>query len=395
MKPLFTFLIVLISHSLFAQCPYISGVLADAIATGTPTAGEGKNEFLAFNTGSSSVAVNTLYFSYSTTTTSTNFAIDGTITSPASVWTSLVTPSLITNSSGTITVVTSGSIPANKHVVVIASTNEVSYDLKTFGTDVYVLPYNAAAGSPRVVGFAAAGNYANSGGTARYLRIRQGATCRDTVSYIPSSLPGADGGGAKWNSAGTITYSNTGGSGAVLPINLTHFSGNLSHGYSTLQWRTSGNSTAQSFEIEKSIDGNEYSKIGTLSAQKESSIAEKSYEYTYQNFGSQNSFYRLRTIDVDGTANYSPTLKLNGGKDEILVNSSVYPNPFTNELHLKVSSTNGFSEMQLLDFMGKKHLQQTLQAGENIINVAKLPAGFYFVHLKSAAKTETFKVWKN
>ena len=170
-----------------AQCPYMVGILADAETTGTPT-GEAKNEFMAFNTGGSSVAVNTLFFSYGINTTSTNFSIDGTTAAP-SVWTTLASPTLITNSIGSITVVTSGSIPANKNVVVIASTNAVSYDLKTFGTDVYVLPYNVGAGAPRVVGFTVGGIFANTGGTLRYLRIRQGASCRDTFLIYHQVYP--------------------------------------------------------------------------------------------------------------------------------------------------------------------------------------------------------------
>lgn len=118
---LIAFTIILCVINARAQCPFIVGMLADAESTGTPT-GEAKNEFMAFNTGGSSIAVNTLFFSYGINTTTTNFSIDGTTAAP-SVWTSLVTPSLITNSIGTITVITSGSIPANKNVVVIASTN--------------------------------------------------------------------------------------------------------------------------------------------------------------------------------------------------------------------------------------------------------------------------------
>ncbi len=390
MKFLFSFLIVLFSNALFGQCPFIRGAMIDASNAGTPT-GEGKNEFIVFTTGTSALPITGFSVGYGNTTAANNFTIDGaTVT-----WSALAVSPAITNSAGSITNITSGSIPANTPVVILNNQNAISYDLAAFGSNVYVLVYSTGTG---VSGYASGGNFANKSSPAglRYFRVTAGA-CNNVVSYDKNdaAMSSSDGAGAQWDATGTITFYNTGSSGAVLPIQLTHFSGNLSNGYSSLQWRTSGNSTAQSFEIEKSIDGNGYSKIGTVSAQIESSIAEKSYEYTYQNFGSKNCFYRLRTIDIDGTANYSPTLKLKGGNDETPVNSSVYPNPFTNELRLNVYSTNGFSEMQLFDFMGKKHLQQTLQAGENIINVAEMPAGFYFVHLKSATKTETFKVWKN
>ena len=97
---LIAFTIVLSGINAKAQCPYIAGVLADASNAGTPT-GEGKNEFVIFNTGSSSINVNTIFISYGTTTTSTAFSIDG--AAVPNVWVAPTTSGLLTNSAGTIT----------------------------------------------------------------------------------------------------------------------------------------------------------------------------------------------------------------------------------------------------------------------------------------------------
>lgn len=371
-----------------AQCPYVIGVLADADASGTP-AGEGKNEFLAFNTGGASVAVNTLYFSYSVSTTTTNYAIDGTTASP-SVWTSLVTPSLITNSGGTITVVTSGSIPANKNVVVIPSTNTISYDLKTFGSDVYVLPYNATAGSPRVVGYAAGGNFANSGGTPRYIRIRQGASCRDTVSYIPSSLPGADGGGAKWTASKVITYINSGSSGVVLPINLINFEAKNTFGNALIQWSTAANSTADYFEIEKSLDGITYNKIASIAATKEAPSNTKEYSYTDSIRVPTEVYYRLKIIELGGDKSFSPTRKI--ATDNSQTKTLIYPNPTSKELSI-LNQTNIKSAV-LTDYTGKAVYQMNISLGINVVDLSQLPNGLYMLQLISDTEIEHHKIVK-
>jgi len=371
-----------------AQCPYLVGLLADAESTGTPT-GEGKNEFFAFNTGGSSIAVNTLYFSYAISTTTTNFAIDGTTAAP-SVWTTLATPSLITNSIGTITVVSSGSIPANKNVVVIPSTNAVSYDLKTFGTDVYVLPYNATAGSPRVVGYAAAGNFANSGGTLRYLRIRQGASCRDTASYLPSSLPGADGGGVKWTAAKVTTYINSGSSGAILPINLLSFGAKSNLESITLNWSTSGNSSSLYFDLEKSTGGIDYSKIARLPAQSNQTVAVKEYSYSDASISNGDHFYRLRMVDADGSAYYSPTSKINISK--VLSPSTCFPNPVSNEIF--VLNQSDFKTAYIMDFYGRVLLEKTLNSGKNAIDFSTFAPGIYMLQLKSDQHIENHKIVK-
>lgn len=370
-----------------AQCPYISGALIDADASGAPT-GEGKNEFVAFNTGGSSVAANTVFISYAISTTTTNFSLNGTLTSP-SIWTSLVSPSLITNSSGTITVVSStGTIPANKNVVVIASTNTISYDLKTFGTDVYVLPYNIAAGSPRVVGYTAAGNFANSGGTNRYFRISVGL-CRDTVSFIPSSLPGADGGGAKWNSAGVITYYNTGSSGAVLPVNLISAKAFKEKEKTILEWKTAGNSSAVYFEIEKSLNGSSFTKVGTVIAESAQFVEAKAYSFKDEDVNDQAVFYRLRLVDKDNSHSFSPVMRLverqSSGK------SRIFPNPASSQIFIETVNNDNYNYV-IKDFSGKVLAGNNFSGGSASINIETLPSGCYFLQLIGSGDIETHKI---
>ena len=267
----------------------------------------------------------------------------------------------------------------------------MSYDLKTFGTDVYVLPYNAGAGAPRVVGFTVGGIFANSGGTLRYLRIRQGASCRDTVSYLPSSLPGADGGGAKWTAAKVITYVNSGSSGAVLPINLLSFDVQKYLEQAQIKWVTSGNSTEQYFEIERSNDGVIYSKIAVVPSKKDNNGTVKEYSFSDKQTTSGEYYYRIRMIDVDGSSSFSPTNKISF-ENISMQQTNLYPNPVNNQIFF--TNTKDFTTAIIVDFMGKIILQQTVQTGNNILELGNLPKGVYLLQLKSSTGIENHKIIK-
>lgn len=368
-----------------AQCPFISGAMIDAASSGLPS-GEGKNEFIVFNTGSSSINVNSIFLSYGTSTSTTAFSIDG--AAVPNVWVSPVTSGLFSNTGGTITQVTSGSIPANRNVVVISKDNAVSYDFQTFGTDVYVLSYDQ--GLAGVSGYLAAGRFPNTGSAPRYFRISQGATCRDTVSYIPDSLPGADGGGVKWNAAGVATYANTGSSGAVLPIQLLDFGVGIKEHNVELKWTVAASSSVRFFEIEKSTNGIEFLALAKIEATESDESPANQYLYRDNVLLEGNYFYRLKIIDEDGSSTYSST--------KMVFYATVakpvyfYPNPVKS--YVTFLNNAGYETASVMDALGNIVLNQVLVSGPNSIDFSHLYSGVYWLRLGSARAIENYKIAK-
>ncbi|MFA6151056.1 MAG: T9SS type A sorting domain-containing protein [Chitinophagaceae bacterium] len=385
LKIVATIFILFFGISSQAQCPYISGALMDAADVGLP-AGEGKNEFIAFTTGSSSLAVNTFSVGYGTTTAANDMTIDGsTIT-----WQTLAVSPAITNSAGTITNITSDSIPANTPVVILNSNNTISYDLATFGPNVYVLVYSSAGAG--VSGYFASGRFANKSAPSglRYFRVTAGA-CNNVVSYDKNAAgySSIDGAGAKWNSSGSITYINTGSSGIVLPVNLISAKAYKEQEKTILEWKTSGNSSAVYFEIEKSKDGGWYRNLGIVNANPEHTIAEKAYSFIDQEESQGINLYRIHLIDFDGSQSYSPVLQLRERSQD--GRTKIYPNPVLNELNIQ--NTNGeLVSFCIYDLMGRLALHQNLTSGENVIDVAALASGTYMLKLNGNAKPESFKI---
>jgi hypothetical protein len=74
---------------------------------------------------------------------------------------------------------------------------------------------------------------------------------------------------------------------------------------------------------------------------------------------------------------------------------SVYPNPTTNVLNLKVENVDGLI-YQLFDKQGKLLENKTVVNTNTTINVENLPSSTYFLKVtKNSQVTKTFKIIKN
>lgn len=76
-----------------------------------------------------------------------------------------------------------------------------------------------------------------------------------------------------------------------------------------LEWSTVSEDNSQLFVIEKSTDGLSYSNIGTLEAAGQSEVG-KDYRFLDINATKDKTYYRLKQVDLDGTASYSQTVAI-------------------------------------------------------------------------------------
>jgi hypothetical protein len=99
--------------------------------------------------------------------------------------------------------------------------------------------------------------------------------------------------------------------------------------------------------------------------------------------GVQQSFEISETLSVDNTA--------------ILLEASIFPNPTTDYLNLRLKDTN-VSELsfQIIDITGKLITTKKLVTSNTIIQMDYLPATTYFMTVFRNQKTiKTFKIIKN
>lgn len=378
---------LLLSFRVAAQCPYVSAALINSADVGLP-AGEGKSEFLVFTTGSSPLSVSGFSVGYGTTTAATGFTINGaTVT-----WQSLPASPAITNSVGTITNITTGSIPANTPVVILNADNTIDYDFATFGSNVYVLVYNSS--DPGVSGYMASGNFANKSAPSalRYFRVTAG-TCNSVVAYDrnASAFSAADGAGAKWDAAGNITYANTGSSGAILPIELLDFSLRVQERKVQLYWSTASKSSASFFEVQRSSDARNFVSLTRINAQQKSD--DFSLNYTFEDVppSAGNWYYRLVVQDRDGEQFFAAMRMAMLGSD-VQQEIRLFPNPAQQELQVVVPfAVLGY---RIIDASSGKYTSTNWEPFRTQINLSTLPAGFYFLQLYTQNHTYSLKFVK-
>ncbi|MBK7434215.1 MAG: hypothetical protein IPI66_10150 [Chitinophagaceae bacterium] len=147
-------------------------------------------------------------------------------------------------------------------------------------------------------------------GTSRYTKLRA------RVKYRPSlAITGQVYG--PWRYTSTVLDANNLG---VLPIELISFNAAwMQKGRSAkLEFKTDKESGICCFDIEKSLDGFNFSTIGSLPAKNISGI--QSYQFTDNNATGNKQFYRIKIKGISGQIEYSNIQQLqNNGSTEILV----------------------------------------------------------------------------
>ena len=90
---------------------------------------------------------------------------------------------------------------------------------------------------------------------------------------------------------------------APTPIKLVSFTLQQSENYNDIKWKTAMESNVREFSIQSSADAISFASIGKVNASNQQNGS--SYSFRHFNSSGKKTFYRLQTIDNDGTFEYS------------------------------------------------------------------------------------------
>lgn len=172
---------------------------------------------------------------------------------------------------------------------------------------------------------------------------------------------------------------------AVLPVKLISFTGVQRDGNVTLKWEVV-NETVSKFEIEKSIDGRNFTTISTLN--KVAGYGNKEYNTTDQI--NSITYYRLKMYDDYNRPEYSKIVTFRG---KSAYKFKLYGNPASDKIVFAInSSSSEMIKLNMVDFQGKTILSKisAITTGENVINIpfGNISKGVY--HIIISTKSETF-----
>jgi len=161
-----------------------------------------------------------------------------------------------------------------------------------------------------------------------------------------------------------------------LPVQLTSFTAARTAGGVQVAWATASELRSARFVVERSLDGYAYGAVASVTAQGSTQQAHR-YASLDNTAPAGQLYYRLRQVDVDGTAHYSPTVAVAGAAAEL----ALTPNPARESLHLLTEQPTPYLVRTAL---GQVALQGTTAAGTTTIAVEKLSAGVYFFELHAS-----------
>lgn len=175
---------------------------------------------------------------------------------------------------------------------------------------------------------------------------------------------------------------------SVLPVSLVRFSADLKENKVELNWSTSSETNNKGFEIERSVDGNNFSKIAFV---KGAGNSNKLIKYHFVDDYSSSAYYRLKQLDFDGKFDYSKVIAVKVEKEDLKVELS--PNPFGNKI--TIQSNNQISKVEIIDITGKVKLVEIINGKTAEINTSEISNGIYFLRINDGETILTQRIIKN
>jgi len=185
---------------------------------------------------------------------------------------------------------------------------------------------------------------------------------------------------------GPATLSTSGVvSGNTLPVILSSLSvkGN-DDGTATLSWETKMEQNSSRFDIERSADGNSWNTIGTVRAQGNASLPTE-YSYADSRMLTGTNYYRLKMVDLDGSAVYSEVKVLQGS---MISHLSFFPNPARDYVNVTLGGASaGAVTVRLISQTGVVLQEKVVSGGTGTtvtFPLQQAASGWYILHVSSA-----------
>jgi hypothetical protein len=137
-----------------------------------------------------------------------------------------------------------------------------------------------------------------------------------------------------------------------LPLKLLSFDVTKQSGKTNtalLSWTAAEQVNTQSFVVERTVDGKNFTAIGTVAAAG-NYAGKQTYSYTDANAQNGTDYYRLKMVDIDGKFTYSPvkTVIFDGTTTE-----HVYIAPNVTHGQFYVKGLSNKANIQVVDMAGK------------------------------------------
>jgi biopolymer transport protein ExbD len=164
---------------------------------------------------------------------------------------------------------------------------------------------------------------------------------------------------------------------APLPVELTAFQATAAGAGVNLTWSTASEKNNQGFEVQRSVDGEAFVKLAWVAGAGNSTSV---HHYNYHDAAplSPVSYYRLKQVDLYGTAVYSPMYAVRIAPTTTI---TVYPNPTADQATITWPAAEAVATRWLLtNALGQTIGAAALAApGSFTLDLSSYKAGTYYL----------------
>lgn len=186
----------------------------------------------------------------------------------------------------------------------------------------------------------------------------------------------------------------------VIPVELVNFRVRHDAGIVQLQWETASETNNSGFAIERRVGKTgSFETLGFVAGHGTTTAPQT---YRFDDRGLRDVFgvlhYRLRQVDVDGSREYSPIVRVDLGPPTRLTFTSLGANPVSIPTRLSYTlPAESNVTLRLFNVLGQQvaelvNARQAAGAQHATLNPESLPSGLYFLQLKTARGVVTERV---
>jgi PKD repeat protein len=185
---------------------------------------------------------------------------------------------------------------------------------------------------------------------------------------------------------------------APLAIDGLKISGQVTGATNTIYWSTETETNNNKFVVERSVNGNVFSKIGEVNtkAVNGNSSVTLNYEFVDANPLEGKALYRLQVVDNINIVKYSPIVTLRRGSNKLEI-VDVHPNPTNGIVYFNILSFNKAVKISLLNVSGQVLINKGIVRNNNFsIDMSKYASGIYVIEAKdlNTGEKSIFKIVK-
>jgi hypothetical protein len=175
------------------------------------------------------------------------------------------------------------------------------------------------------------------------------------------------------------------GASTVLPVSLLSFTASKDDKGVLLNFATTDELNLASFEVERSPDGNSFTKIGTVPAEGSTGAAmDRDYTFTDDQPLPSLSYYRLKMVDRHDGYTYSKTVTIRYDNNSFI---TIFPNPAKDVINVQLRTPAGAVSLQIIDGSGRTvrtmQWQSSGSALSATVDITGLARGQYYIRADS------------